>query len=190
MTRLTQHTVVFFLVLGCSASVAAAQSWSLSAMIEDDLLPTIMDASYDLSEFRGELLGTQNGDSVWVSTYGPEGPNGQPFQARVAHSESEGAWSYWITITVTPENQQNLFNVAAGAFATVLDAQFDGLGWARTMMGQQGQPRQVLAWQECGSGGDISGGRVAMVHRRPSADGSEAELKFQFLHQFEETCDE
>lgn len=159
-------------------------------MIEDDFLPTIMDASYDLSEFRGELLGTQSGDSLWAATYGPEGPNGQPFRAQVAHSETNGAWSYWITMSVHPERQQSLFNVAVGSFATVLDAQYDGLGWARTMQGQQGQPRQALAWQECGRGGSPAGGRVAIVQRRPSPDGSGAELKLQFMHQFDETCSE
>ena len=160
----SHHRVALFVVLlvllapvcGTSAG-AVAQSWSLPGMIEDDLFPTIMDASYDLADLRGELLNAQNGDSLWMATYGPPSPNGQPFQARVAHSESNNAWSYWVTIQVPPESQQNLFNMAAGAFATVLDAQFDGLGWSRTMMGRQGQPRQALAWQECGRGGSAAG---------------------------------
>jgi hypothetical protein len=185
---LLRVALLAFVSLVAAAPVACAQDGpGFSSMVEDDLLPTLLKhADTHFRGLRGDLLGAQGADSTWAAAYEPEGPNG-PLHGLVSRSASGGLSSYYLILPVSSDAAATLHQMAVGAFATVLDGEFGGLGWARQVQGQPGAARRGVAWMECGG---APAGRAAVVQRRPAAEGEGMEVKLQMMRFDAEACPE
>lgn len=169
-------------MLTVSASAQTA-TWSLAGMLEDELIPTLLQKSeYDFSDLRGEVLTKTEDGTIWASKYSPSGPQ-QPFKASIAEVQSQKSWSWSLTVPVGGDGV-DVFNTMAGSFATVLDARFDGLGWNFSVWGGPDKPQHGVAWQEC-KDGDQSG-RAVMVQRFPGEKNSR--IRIDFINYFTKEC--
>ncbi len=178
---ITPTLALFALLLGGTTPLQAA--WNLSGMIEEEMLPKLMEGSkYDFSDLRGEALNKSDSVTLWDSTYRPNGPK-RPFEARVAEDRKNQAWSWVFNFTVGGDGV-DYFNTTVGAFASVLDARYGGLGWTIAVWGGADQAQQGVAWQECAQ--NQPAGRAAILQRIPGKESSE--VRVQMIHYFERQC--
>lgn len=178
-----KHTALILATSGLlMANSAIASNWSLSAMVEDEMIPTLYNNSqYNFSDLRGKQLRQMPQGTMWDSKYRPSGPN-TPFNSTVTELTQEKNWVWSVTLPVGGDGV-NVFNTIAGSFATHYDKRFDGLGWKFSVWGGPKQANHGVSWQECSTPGK---GRNILLQRIPGSSNSKVVI--QFIRYFDQKC--
>ncbi|MBM95639.1 MAG: hypothetical protein CMI09_07320 [Oceanospirillaceae bacterium] len=176
---------VIHMLIATSLLVATSvfsNTWSLSGMIEGELIPTLHKQSqYDFSNLRGEQLRKAPQGTMWDSNYRPSGPQ-TPFLGTVTEMTQEKNWVWSVTLPVGGEGI-DVFNTIVGSFATHYDKRFGGLGWKASTWGGPGQANHGVSWEECPTPGK---GRNILLQRIPGSSNSKVVI--QFIRYFDKTC--
>ena len=148
---------------------ASAQSWSMGDMLTE-MAPVLVDAaSTDFASLRGALLNTRGTDSLWASTYRPEGPSG-PLYSRIAMNASVNQSMLWFSIQATDTTYaQRLFGTAIGTLNQQVGSvdEENGLGWMLAVA-ENSAVRKVVQWVEC-----AQVGRVVEAIYQPTETGAD-----------------
>lgn len=176
-------TLYFVIAISLLASTSLqASTWSLSSMIEDELIPTLYQKSqYDFSNLRGKQLRNTPQGTMWDSSYRPSGPK-KPFLGTVTELTQQKNWVWSVNLPVGGDGVE-VFNTIVGSFATHYDKRFGGLGWKVSTWGGPGQSNHGVSWEECPEPGK---GRSILLQRIPSNTNSKVVI--QFIHYFDKQC--